>query len=176
MGEGEKRRKSLLFSEVPKSEGAGGAVSRVRWRPRGRGAGDRRQEREARLVASEREMLAAWREAMRVWMRGPVEGRRGRLARHLAGLRPDLREALLVGPEAGALREAVEELLGEPKAAAQGRLFGGQVRAPHADADGPRHDPLGQPTRKGPRSPGTPGTSSVVEHRQPMDRVCFPWM
>lgn len=78
-------------------------------------------------MASEREMLAAWRAAMRVWTRGPKEQRRGRLARHLAGLRPDLREALLVGPEAGALREAVEQLLGKPKVPVrvQGSLFDG---------------------------------------------------
>lgn len=78
-------------------------------------------------MASERELTAAWRGAMRVWTKGPREegARRRRLVRHLAGLRPDLREALMIGAEWAALREAVEEVLGEPRAGAQRGLFDG---------------------------------------------------
>ena len=77
-------------------------------------------------MASEEEILAAWRGAMRVWTRGPRARAGERLARHLARLRGDIREALLVGPEGAGVREAVEELLSERKPArAQGRLFDG---------------------------------------------------
>ena len=59
-------------------------------------------------MVNERELLEAWRCAMRVWIR-----RRdvGQVAELVAGFSPEVREALLAGPECDGLRTEIEELL-----------------------------------------------------------------
>ena len=59
-------------------------------------------------MVNETELLAAWRAAMRVWIRGRDVTA---VAELLAGFSPEVREALLAGPECDGLRAEVEGLL-----------------------------------------------------------------
>ena len=59
-------------------------------------------------MVNERELLAAWRAAMRVWVRTHDVGK---VAGLLAGFSPEIWEVLLAGPECDRLRAEVEGLL-----------------------------------------------------------------